>query len=65
MKWQYKEEKPYGEFRIPFVMSLLHFFSCPPFSAEVRATESAKIREKHPDRVPVSWLLCSNLNYIR
>ena len=59
MKWQYKEEKPYGK-----LCSLCCYCCCHVFSlflvqtaypnVEVRVSESAKIRDKHPDRVPVS-----------
>lgn len=34
------------------------------FYAEVRAAESAKIREKHPDRVPVSCTLTLTLIHL-
>lgn len=70
MKWQYKGEKPHGKLkRWPFRKrsqrvvefdrercfcdSLLISNLCLP-SAEVRQVEAAKIREKHPDRIPVS-----------
>ena len=75
MKWQYKDDKPYGKLSwlvvqlprpnltqaldstvsavtIPLFFCRVIILLC--YCVEVRAAESAKIREKHPDRVPVS-----------
>lgn len=63
MKWQYKEEKPFGKFsyRDLSILSELYLWKCVHIDSDVRQAEAKKIREKHPDRIPVRLI---NLQYM-
>ena len=60
MKWEYKETHPFGRFE-GFTVIFVRWFNV--FSGycsliDQRLNESTKIREKYPERIPVSSVAC-------
>lgn len=61
MKWEFKENHTFGKSTSRQV-PVIYYFPYRIYCVDVRCAESAKIRAKYQDRIPVRTLRESNTN---